>query len=79
MCAHSHYGNGDMPSGVWLGKLLGDMQSVANKSDTTSKLFLYSAVSLLLLEAIANNYKYMYLIVYLLCHFHFVAININNY
>ena len=47
VCAHSHYGNGDMPSGVWLGKLLGDMQSVANKSDTTSKLFLYSAVSLL--------------------------------
>ncbi|XP_064396543.1 lysosomal acid phosphatase-like isoform X3 [Halichondria panicea] len=32
-----------LTAGVWLGKLLGDMQSVANKSDTTSKLFLYSA------------------------------------
>ena len=31
--------------GVWLGKVLGDMKSKANGSDTHSKLFLYSAVS----------------------------------
>ena len=36
-----------IPSGVWLGKVLGDMQSKANNSDAISKLFLYSAVSLL--------------------------------
>ena len=45
MCVPDGGCDDDMPSGVWLGKLLGDMQSVANKSDTTSKLFLYSAVS----------------------------------
>ncbi len=36
-----------IPSGVWLGKVLEDMQSKANNSDAISKLFLYSAVSLL--------------------------------
>ena len=46
-----------IPSGVWLGKVLGDMQSKANNSDAISKLFLYSAVSLLeALQIIISTY-----------------------